>query len=127
MSFHRSNLDRLKVQMFQHILSLYSNALLRQLGKTFIHIQSSFRSSRRVVESSLIRKQRNRELPEFGGVDSFNSKTSFMGHGRRRMPGLNLMTEYEADSGIVSLENGKDVLSSIPKGGVYLVELVAHD
>ena len=37
------------------------------------------------------------------------------------------MTEYEADSGIVSLENGKDVLSSIPKGGVYLVELVAHD
>jgi len=117
MALGRSDCDRLKVQVFQDVCCIDPNAILRQLCETFIHVQSSFRSGRRVVVPSLICEQCHRKVPEFRRIDSFDGEASFMGHRRGRMPRLNLMTKDEADSGVVFLEGWKDVL----------IQLVQHD
>ena len=113
MSLSRSNLDRIEIQILQDLLGTNSHALMGQGSKTFVHVQTSFGCSRRIIVSCLIRKQCGRELPELGWVDSFNGKGGFMRHGRRRVPRLDTVAEDKADVGEVFLKCREDVLEWI--------------
>jgi hypothetical protein len=110
MTFRRANRDRLKIQIHQHILGLYTNAVLHQLGETFVRFQTRFRGSRRVIVPRLIGVQRQCERPEFGGIEPLDGKRGFVGQCRGGMPRLDLMTENETDSGMVFLKSWKDAL-----------------
>jgi hypothetical protein len=113
MAFRRANCNGLKVQVFQHILRLDTDAFLCQLCETLVRIQTRFRRSRRVIIPRLIGVERQSKRPEFGGIDPFDGKRRFVGQSRGRMPGLDLMTENEADCGVIFFEGRKEALKEL--------------
>jgi hypothetical protein len=113
MTFRRANCDGLKVQVFQHILRLDTDAFLRQLCETFVRIQTRFRRGRRVIVPRLIGVQRQCVRPEFRGIDPLDGEGGFVSQSRGGMPGLDLVTENEADRRMIFLESRKKALKEL--------------